>query len=100
VSSNVKNIEFSAGHITVTFDGGPPVQYDIADVLRSADIPVMTEAQQRANVTLLTTLANLFEILVKELQDREVIGEELYADYDLQYVLGTLTDDLGADIGD
>ena len=94
--ANVESITFEAGSFVVRTDVGPAVRYPIADMLRAADIPVLTITQ----LTLLTTFANLFEILFKDLVARDVIDDALYADYDLEHFFETLTDTFKTDIGD
>ena len=89
----VKNIEFSSGYITVTFDSGPPVQYPVADMLRAADIPVLTIDK----VTVLTELADLFVTLLRTLIERKVLDEEFSEGFDLDYIHDVLTDNLGAE---
>jgi hypothetical protein len=42
MAQTVTNWEAPAGFITVTFDSGPPVQFPIADMLRAAEILVLT----------------------------------------------------------
>ena len=44
-----------------------------------------------------TLLAQVVMVLTKTLVEQEVIGEEMVSGFDLQYVLETLVDDLGAE---
>ena len=91
--ASVKNIEFSAGFITVTFDSGPPVVHNIADVLRAADIPVLTIS----SLELLTTLANVMVTVLKTLVENGVVGEEDFPEgFDLNYFENILTNTLSA----
>lgn len=39
MARTIKDIEFEAGYILVTFDSGPRVRYPISSVLRAEDIP-------------------------------------------------------------
>lgn len=96
MASGVKDIAFSAGHFTVTYDSGPPKEFDISDVLRAVDVPDLTIS----SLTLLTTLANIVETLLKDLEDRGVVDESMYADWSLSDLLEQLKDDLSTDVGD
>ena len=86
----VKDIQFEAGFITVTYDSGPPVKLPIADMLRAADIPVLTIDK----VTVLTKLADLFMILLKTLIERQFLDEDFADGYDLDWFLEVLEVDL------
>ena len=94
----VKNITFSAGYITVTFDSGPPVQYPIADMLRSADIPTGLTYSQ---VAAISTLANLVVVLIRTLIDRDILDDKFLedGDYDLDDVADTISN-LGGKYGE
>ena len=86
----VTNIEFQEGYFIVHRDSGPPTRYAIADMLRSADIPVLTMTQ----LELLKTLAEVVGILTKTLVEQGTLSESLVDGYDLQFVADTLNDDL------
>ena len=59
----VAGISFEAGYITVSYDSGPPVQQDIASVLRALDIPTgLTYSQVQA----VTSLANIITVLIRQ----------------------------------
>lgn len=94
MSAFVKNIAFSEGYITVTFDSGQPAAYAIADVLRALDIP---EDLLIGSLPLLTKLAQVVMVLVQTLVDNGTIGEQLFANFDLDYIRETLVDDLEAE---
>lgn len=96
MSGYVQDITFEAGSLVVTKEGRE-TRHDIASVLRAADIPADLNI---TSLSLLTKLANLFEILLKDLLNREVISEEFYAEYDLDHFLEILTNELATDIGD
>ena len=89
----IQNISFESGSIVVTDDGGRSVRHDIANVLRAADIPVLTIDK----LTVLTTLAQLVVVLVKTLIERGVLDESFEDGYDLQYIVDTLESDLRAE---
>ena len=91
---NARNITFEPGYMTLTDEGGRMTKYPIAPVLRAADIPDLTID----SLTLLTTLSQVVAVLVQTLVDKEVIGEELFDGYDLQYVYEKLEDDLAAEL--
>ena len=80
----VKNIAFSSGYITITYDEGNPVRYPIADVLRALDIPTGLTYSQVAAVT---TLANLVVILIRTLIERQVLDESFADSFGLDWDL-------------
>lgn len=88
--ADVKGIKLEAGYITIAGDSGPPTKYPIADVLRAADIPVLTIEK----LTLLTKLAELVVVITKTLIEREILDEDFEDGYDLQYIVDTLEADL------
>jgi len=95
--ANVESITFEPGYLVIQTDSGPPAYHKIADVLRAADIPVLTIA----SLTLLTDLAQVVSILVQTLIEAKVIDEDDFAeDYDIKYILNTLVDKLSAEFGD
>ena len=80
---NVEELELrEPGFITVHNASGPPIKYPIADLLRAADIPALTQTQ----VVALKALANLEVILIRTLIEKEVLDE-------------TFADSLGMDWG-
>lgn len=89
----IKDVKFVAGKLRVTTDIETK-EYDIVNYLRAADIPANLTIR---SLTLLTTLAQVVMVLVKDLVDKGVIGEELVSGFDLQYMLETLVDTLGAE---
>lgn len=91
---DVKNITFSEGYITVTYNSGQPIRYSIADVLRAADIP---EDLLIASLPLLTKLAQVVMVIVQTLVDNGTLDENLIAGFDLQYIRETLVTDLEAE---
>ena len=91
--STIVKTEFEPGYIVTTDDGGRRTRHAIAPVIRAADIPDLTIS----SLSLLTTLAQVVMVLVQELQEREVLGENFASGFDLQYAYETLIDDLGAE---
>lgn len=91
--STIIKTEFEPGYIITTDDGGRRTKHEIAPVLRAADIPNLTIS----SLSLLTLLAQVVMVVVKDLVDKEVISEELVSGFDLQYVLETLVSDLSAE---
>ena len=91
----LRSITFESGYITVDHGSGPPVQHKISDVLRAADIPVLTIT----SLELLTKLAQVVSILVQTLIEDGTISEDLAEGYDLQYIANTLVSDLNAEFG-
>ncbi len=75
--AEVRDIDLTEpGFVIVHRAAGPPVKYPLADLLRAADIPTgLTHAQ----VAGLSTLANVFVILIRTLIARDVI-DETFAD--------------------
>jgi len=93
----IKNISFEPGFIVVTSDQeGAPRKYSAKRFLQAADIPDLTIN----SLTLLITLANLVEVVVKTLIQEGVINDGLVLGYDIAYLLETLKDELTTDIGD
>ena len=95
MSNSVKDIQFEAGFITVTYDSGPPVKLPVADMLRAADIPVLTIEK----VVVLSRLAKLFAIVLKTLIAQDVLGEAFDDDYDLDFMISVLEDELAIEDG-
>lgn len=80
----VKDITFEAGFIVVTKEGGgPPSKTPIADILRAADIPALTQDQ----VVAITALSNLAVILVRTLISRGVLDETFADDHGMDWDL-------------
>jgi len=85
---NVEELELrEPGFITVHNASGPPIKYPIADLLRAADIPALTQTQ----VVALKALANLEVILIRTLIEKEVLDEtfadSLGMEFDLDYIV-------------
>ncbi len=92
----VRDITFEAGFIVVTKEGGgPPTKTAIADILRSADVPDL----DIASLTLLSRMGKIFEIMLKTLLDRQVLDESYENDYDLDFIIGVLEDELNIEDG-
>ncbi len=91
--AKVTGISFEPGFIVISTDEGAPRKYSAKDFLQAADIPDLTIN----SLTLLTTLAKLFMVLLKELQDKEIIQEELTDGYDFQYLYDTLVQELNVE---
>lgn len=91
--SMVKNITLESGYIVIETDSGPPTRWPIADVLRAADIPVLTID----HVTVLTELANLFVTLLRTLIEREILDDDFSEGFDLGYMHDVLVDNLNAE---
>ncbi len=92
----IVNIVFEPGFMTIHSDtGGPPVRRAVKTLFRAEDIPDLT----LTSMTLLTTLANLVEIIVRTLIRDNVLNEELVIGYNIDHILESLTTDLGTDIG-
>ena len=85
-----REIEFEAGYIVVTDDGGRRTRHTIANMVRPVDVPDVPIA----SLTLLTKTADLLTILIKTLIERDILDENFEDGYDLQHVVDTLEDDL------
>ena len=87
MAANIENITFKAGFIILHRDSGPPTEYAIADILRAADIPALTYSQ----VATISTLANLFAIVIRTLIERGILDEtfadSLGMDWDLDHII-------------
>ena len=90
--ANVTNLTFEEGFIVVHRESGPDTRYALADVLRAADIPVLTIE----SLTLLSTGMHLLMLLIKTLIDRDILDETWHDGYDLQYIVEEL-ENLGAE---
>ena len=75
----VVNIVFEEGYLIVHRDSGAPIKYPIADMLRAADIPVLTYA----GLSSIKALANLVVVLIRTLIDREILDESFLENDDL-----------------
>ncbi len=85
----VNNITFESGYIVLHRDSGGSTKYPIASVLRALDIPTgLTYAQVGA----VSTLANMFAVLIRTLIANDVIGESFMEDndYDLDAIIETI----------
>ncbi len=92
----VRDITFEAGFIVVTKEGGgPPAKTAIADILRAADVPDL----DIASMTLLSRMGKIFEIMLKTLLDRQVLDESYENDYDLDFIIEVLEDELNIEDG-
>lgn len=85
--------EYEAGAIVTTDESGNRRSYPVANILRSEDIPDV----EIASLTLLTTMARIFFIVLETLVEKEVLGEELVSGFDLQHVYDTLLETLLAE---
>uniref|UniRef100_A0A6M3KL61 Uncharacterized protein n=1 Tax=viral metagenome TaxID=1070528 RepID=A0A6M3KL61_9ZZZZ len=65
-------VTLQPGYITIPQASGPAIQFPLADILRAADIPMLTYSQ----VAAITTLANLTVILIRTLIERGVLDED------------------------
>ena len=94
----IKDIAFEAGSIVVTTDGSnTPRRYNIAEMLRAADIPTgLTYAQVGA----IKTLANLVVVLIRTLIDRNTLDESFLeeGDYSLADLVESI-ENMGGDFG-
>jgi len=85
--SKVQSITFEAGALVVQTDSGPPTRWPIADVLRAADIPALTQTQ----VVAIKALANLVVILIRSLIARDLLDEDFVddggMDWDLDHII-------------
>jgi len=92
-----EKIEFGSGYFYVTDEHGHRTAVPIADMLRAADIPVLTYEQ----VAQISTLANLVAVLVRTLIDNGTLGESFLedGDYDLDDLIEVIGD-LGGDYGE
>ncbi len=88
----VKDIRFSAGYITITRDDGPPTEYPVKDILRALDIPVGLTYLQTPVVT---TVANLVGLLIKELVKRDILDES-FGEVDLEHIVQAI-EEMGGD---
>lgn len=87
----VREITFEAGFIVVTKEGGgPPNKNAVKDILRAADIPVLTIDK----LTVLSRLAKLTAIMLETLIDRKILDESFANDYDLDWMIEILEDEL------
>ncbi len=87
----VKEILPEAGGYVVVDDCDRRTFHPIAPVLRAEDIPVgLTYAQVGA----ISTLANMFAVLIRTLIDKNIIGESFMEDndYDLDALIETIED--------
>jgi hypothetical protein len=99
---SIDNLEFSPGYITLTDSYRRKTKYSVADILRAIDIPTgLTYTQVQA----ITGLANIIGVLVKELIERNIIGDDFLDGYGLEDIVdqidnagGSYTDpDIGID---
>ncbi len=87
----VNNITFESGYIVLHRDSGGSTKYPIASVLRALDIPTgLTYAQVGA----VSTLANMFAVLIRTLIDRDILNESFMenGDYDLAAIVQSIED--------
>jgi len=79
----VKNITHQAGFLLVETDVETK-KFDITIILRAADIPTgLTYSQVQA----ITGLANIIGVLIKELIERGIIGEDFLDGYGLEDIV-------------
>ena len=89
-------LETIPGYIVVSYDGQKS-QLAIADILRAADIPLITYEQVGA----IKALANMFAVLIRTLIARDVLDEDFLeeGEYDLATIVQTI-EDMGGDYGE
>lgn len=92
----VTGLSFEAGYIIIQMDSGPPVRQDVASVLTALAIPTGLTYRQ---VGAIKTLANLWEVALKALIERDLIGDDLFGGYDLPTLFETLQG-IGGDFGE
>ena len=92
----VLSVTFESGFIVVDDEASGKTRHSLTDILTAANVPDLNIA----SLTLLTTLANWVEIILRTLVDAKLISEELYITWDLETILNSLKDDLNTDIGD
>lgn len=91
--STIVKMEYEAGYLITTDDGGRKSKTALSEVVTASDVPDLNIT----SMTLLTTLAQVVMVLVKDLVEKNIVQEELVSGYDLEYVLETLVDTLGAE---
>ncbi len=91
-NTNIVKTEYEAGFIVTTDESGNKTRHPIAAVLRTADMPDL----DIASLTLLTTMARIFLIVLETLVEKDVLGEEMVSGFDLQFVYDHLLDTFNA----
>jgi len=77
-------LAFEPGNIILIDSQGNRTSQDIASILRALDIPTgLTYSQVQA----ITGVASIIGVLVKELIEREVIGENFLDGYNLEDIV-------------
>jgi len=85
----IENIVFESGFIVLTRTGDRQTRYAIADVLRALDIPTgLTYSQVGA----ITTLANLFVVLIRTLQAKDIVDEDFLekGEFDISALIASI----------
>ena len=87
--------DFEAGFLITTDESGNKRQLPLKEMLRSADIPKGVDHTQ---IQQLTSLANMFIVLIRTLIDRQVLGESFLekGELDLDDVVQAMVD-IGGD---
>ncbi len=80
----VKGIALEPGFLIIAGNSGPPTRLPIAEVLRAADIPALTQTQ----VVAIKALANLTVVLVRTLIERNVLDESFADSFGMTWDLG------------
>jgi hypothetical protein len=99
----VQDIQFGSGYVTIVYDNGDTKQVRAIEFLGGSYVASQGDTVPDLTIrslTLLTTLSNVIEVIIKTLVDQGLLDESLIAGYDMSYVLDTLKDDLNTDIGD
>lgn len=93
----VRDINFEAGFIIVTKEGGgPPDRTAFADILRAADIP---KDLNIASLALLSRLGKITALMLEMLINKGIITEEFVHDYDLDWAIAIFNDELAIEDG-
>ena len=83
----IKGVTLEPGFMVIATNSGPPTRFPIADVLRAADIPALTQEQ----VVAIKALANLTVVLIRTLIERKILDESfvdsLGMDWDLDHII-------------
>ncbi len=91
----IENITFEAGFMVLTREHNRQTRYPIADVLRALDIPTGLTFSQ---VGAITSLANMFVVLLRTLIHKGVLNEDFLEDggYNIT-ILQQSIEDMGGD---
>jgi hypothetical protein len=92
----IVNVQLVPGYLRITDDNKRSSDIAIADVLRAADIPLLTYRQ----VAAISTLANLVIVLIRTLKDRDIL-DDAFGDNDWETSLediATTVESLGGNV--